>query len=77
MNSTKSLEDKFIHHLMDHDITVTLFLINGVKLKGVIDHIGDHSFILRRDGHGQLIYRHAVSSILPDVTVDLSDQNAI
>jgi host factor-I protein len=77
MPTLSSLEDKFTRQLIDEQITVTLFLINGVKLKGVITHADNGSLILRRDGHGQLIYRHAVSTILPDVRVDLFDTGAM
>ena len=51
---------------------MTVFLINGVKLHGIITWFDENSLLLRRDGHTQLIYKHAVSTIMPSTAVDIA-----
>jgi host factor-I protein len=61
----------FISKLQKEEISVTVFLVNGVKLQGIVTHFDDESLLLRRDGHTQLIYKHAVSTIMPGEAVEL------
>lgn len=60
-----SVEDVFLNHVQRGRAPVTIFLVNGVKLQGVIPWFDDQAIILRRDGHTQLVYKHAVSTIMP------------
>ena len=53
------------------EISVTVFLVNGVKLQGIITFFDNETLLLRRDGHTQLIYKHAVSTIMPGEAVEL------
>ena len=55
-------------------VAVTVFLINGVKLQGIITQQDEESLLLRRDGHTQLVYKHAVSTIMPSVAVDIAEE---
>ena len=50
------------------------FLVNGVKLQGLITWFDNYSILLKRDGHIQLIYKHAVSTIMPATAIDLQEQ---
>ena len=52
---------------------VTVFLVNGVKLQGFITYFDDQVMLLRRDDQTQLIYKHAISTVMPSVSVSLSD----
>ena len=52
---------------------VTIFLVNGVKLQGVITWFDNYSMLLKRDGHIQLIYKHAVSTIMPATPLNMQD----
>lgn len=61
----------FLTKLQKEEISVTVFLVNGVKLQGIITYFDDESLLLRRDGHTQLIYKHAVSTIMPGEAVEL------
>ncbi|GBQ86699.1 RNA chaperone Hfq [Asaia krungthepensis] len=61
----ESVQDLFLQHLQQHGLPVTVFLVNGVKLQGVIPRFDHETIILRRDGHTQLVYKHAVSTIMP------------
>ncbi len=61
----------FLTKLQKEEISVTVFLVNGVKLQGIITYFDNESLLLRRDGHTQLIYKHAVSTIMPGEAVEL------
>src|SRR3546814_12274044 len=67
MSSHKSqnLQDVFLNHIRKQKTPVTIFLINGVKLQGVITWFDNFSVLLRRDGHSQLVYKHAISTVMP------------
>jgi len=69
------VQEDFLNDIKSNEIAVTVFLINGVKLQGVITWFDDESILLRRDGHTQLIYKHAVSTIMPNSAIDISADN--
>lgn len=66
-----TLQDAFLNHLRKENVPTTVFLVNGVKLQGVITSFDNFSILLRRDGHAQLIYKHAVSTVMPNVSVQI------
>jgi host factor-I protein len=66
-----NLQDAFLNHLRINKIATTVFLINGVKLQGVITGFDSFSLVLRRDAHAQLVYKHAISTIMPGAAVQL------
>ncbi len=68
---TKNVQEDFLNNIRQNKISVTVFLVNGVKLQGLITWFDDQSLLLRRDGHTQLIYKHAVSTIMPGEAVEL------
>ncbi len=70
----KNIQEDFLNHLKNNKIAVTVFLVNGVKLQGIITWFDDFSLLLRRDGHTQLIYKHAVSTIMPNEAVDIETE---
>ena len=61
----QNLQDVFLNHVRKNKVPVTVFLINGVKLQGVISSFDNFCLLLRRDGHVQLVYKHAVSTVMP------------
>ena len=71
MSADKEVENKFLDKLKKSEISVTVFLVNGVKLQGIITWFDDAILLLRRDGHTQLIYKHAVSTIMPGEAVEI------
>lgn len=75
-DSNHNLQDVFLNHMRKHHAPVTVFLMNGVKLQGIITWFDNYSMLLKRDGHIQLIYKHAISTIMPVNPVDLSDITA-
>ena len=65
-----SLQDQFLNSLRRSKTPVTIFLMKGVKLQGVITWFDAFSMLLRRDGAAQLLYKHAVSTIMPVAAPD-------
>ena len=68
-----NLQDVFLNSLRRSKTPVTMFLVKGVKLQGVITWFDNFSVLLRRDGQAQLIYKHAISTIMPSHPIDLSE----
>ena len=69
---SQNVQEDFLNDLKKNKVSVTVFLINGVKLQGIITWFDETSLLLRRDGHTQLIYKHAVSTIMPSTAVDIA-----
>ena len=71
---TQNLQDVFLNHLRKQKTPVTVFLVNGVKLQGIITWFDNFCILLRRDGHSQLVYKHAISTVMPITPVSLYDE---
>ena len=69
----QNVQDVFLNHLRKTKTPVTIFLVNGVKLQGIVTWFDNFSVLLRRDGHSQLVYKHAISTIMPVTPVQLFD----
>ncbi len=65
-----NLQDVFLNHLRREKTPVTMFLVKGVKLQGIVTWFDNFSILLRRDGQSQLVYKHAISTIMPSQPVD-------
>lgn len=65
-----NLQDLFLNHLRREKAPVTMFLVKGVKLQGIVTWFDNFSILLRRDGQSQLVYKHAISTIMPGNPVD-------
>ena len=61
----QNLQDTFLNYVRKHKIPLTIFLVNGVKLQGVVTWFDSFCVLLRRDGHSQLVYKHAISTVMP------------
>ena len=70
-SSQSNLQDTFLNSVRKCKNPVTLFLVNGVKLQGVITWFDNFSVLLRREGTVQLVYKHAISTIMPSLPLDL------
>lgn len=66
-----NVQDVFLNHVRKNKTPLTVFLINGVKLQGVVTWFDSFSMLLRRDGHSQLVYKHAISTVMPQTPVQL------
>lgn len=77
MSSEKSqnLQDVFLNHIRKNKTPVTIFLVNGVKLQGIVTWFDNFSVLLRRDHHSQLVYKHAISTVMPTGPIQLYEQD--
>ena len=77
MSSDKSqnVQDVFPNHIRREKAAVTIFLMNGVKLQGIVTWFDNFCVLLKRDRHSQLVYKHAISTIMPTDPVQLFEGN--
>ena len=73
-SSQSTLQDNFLNSVRKTKNPVTLFLVNGVKLQGVITWFDNFSVLLRREGTVQLVYKHAISTVMPSLPLDLAGE---
>jgi host factor-I protein len=66
----QNLQDLFLNQLRKNKTPVTMFLVKGVKLQGIVTWFDNFSILLRRDGQSQLVYKHAISTIMPSMPID-------
>lgn len=71
-NPQASLQDAFLNLLRKEKTPITMFLVKGVKLQGIVTWFDNFSILLRRDGQSQLVYKHAISTIMPGAGVPLA-----
>ncbi len=71
----QNLQEVFLNHVRKQKTPVTVFLVNGVKLQGIITWFDNFCVLLRRDGHSQLVYKHAISTVMPVTPVSLYDDD--
>ena len=70
---SQNVQDVFLNHVRKNKLPVTVFLVNGVKLQGIITWFDNFCVLLRRDAHSQLVYKHAISTVMPAQPVQLFD----
>ena len=68
---SQNLQDTFLNHVRKSKTPLTIFLVNGVKLQGIVTWFDNFCVLLRRDGHSQLVYKHAISTIMPGHPIQL------
>src|SRR4051812_31912737 len=74
---SQNVQDVFLNHVRKSKTPVTVFLVNGVKLQGIITWFDNFSVLLRRDGHTQLVYKHAISTVMPGAPIQLFDATKV
>ncbi len=72
-NKKQNLQDVFLNHVRKDKVPVTIFLVNGVKLQGVVTWFDNFCVLLKREGQVQLVYKHAISTVMPSQPVNLWD----
>ena len=72
---TENLQETFLNQLRKEKSSVTVFLVNGVKLQGIITWFDNFSILLKRDTHIQLVYKHSISTIMPSEPISLGIAN--
>lgn len=76
-DKANNLQDVFLNTVRKTKTPVTMFLVNGVKLQGIITWFDNFSVLLRRDGQSQLVYKHAISTVMPAGPIQLFDAERI
>lgn len=76
-NEKNNLQDVFLNNIRKSKVPVTVFLVNGVKLQGIITWFDNFSMLMRRDYQVQLVYKHAISTIMPGQNIDLYEQEQV
>ena len=71
----RSLQDTFLNHIRRNKIALTVFLVNGVKLQGIVTRFDSFSVLLKRDTQIQLIYKRAIATIMPAQAIQLAEIN--
>ncbi len=71
LEKTQNVQGVFLNNVRKNKLPVTIFLINGVKLQGIITWFDNFCVLLRRDAHSQLVYKHAISTVMPVQPVQL------
>ena len=73
----QNLQDAFLNAVRKSKMPLTIFLMNGVKLQGVVTWFDNFCVLLRRDGQVQLVYKHAISTIMPSGPVQMFDPEEV
>ena len=68
---SENVQEVFLNTIRKEKCSVTIFLVNGVKLQGVVTWFDNFSLLLKRDGHVQLVYKHAISTIMPGAPMQI------
>ena len=71
--TAKKIQDTFLNHIRAKKTGVTVFLINGVKLQGIVTSFDNYSLLLKKDSDLQLVYKHAISTVMPEEPISLYD----
>ena len=72
----QNLQDTFLNSVRKSRTPLTIFLVNGVKLQGVVSWFDNFCVLLRRDGQAQLVYKHAISTVMPMGPIQLQEEAA-
>ena len=72
---SQNVQDVFLNYVRKNKTPLTVFLVNGVKLQGVITWFDNFCVLLRRDGISQLVYKHAISTVMPVAPIQLFEAN--
>ena len=71
MTTTSNLQEQFLNTLRTQQIQTTLFLVNGYQLRGIVAGYDNYAIVFLSDGKQNLIYKHAVSTIVPLTPIEL------
>ncbi len=69
MNKNLNLQDQFLNTARREGIVITIFLVNGYQIKGLVKGFDNYTIVLDSDEKQQLIYKHAISTIIPNKTI--------
>lgn len=70
-----NLQDIFLNHVRKTKSPVALFLVNGVRLQGIVIGFDNFAVLLSHENHSQLVYKHAISTFMPINPIQLSEED--
>lgn len=68
---SQNMQDIFLNNCRKEKKPVTVYLVNGVKLQGIITGFDNFSVVLRRNQHSQLVYKHSIATVVPSGAISL------
>lgn len=74
-DKSQNVQDIFLNNIRKNKTPVTIFLMNGVKLQGIVTWFDNFTVLLRRDTHAQLVYKHAISTVMPSLPIQLFESD--
>lgn len=74
MTRSMNLQDAFLNQTRRKNIPLTVFLVNGFQLRGIVTGFDSFTVVLETDGKQQLIYKHAISTVIPARPVGIADE---
>lgn len=77
MRQIINLQDTFLNRARKENIGITIYLINGYQIKGLVKGFDNYTIILDGDGKQKLIYKHAISTIIPNTSISLANKNLV
>lgn len=75
MKSSINLQDVFLNQVRKEHVPITIFLVNGFQIKGMVKGFDSYIIVIESDGKQQMIYKHAISTILPSKPVNFLSNN--
>lgn len=76
MKTTMNLQDVFLNRVRKENIVITIFLLNGYQLKGQVKGFDNYTIVLDSDGKQNLIYKHAISTIVPSKSISFMNKSS-
>ncbi len=76
MSKLMNIQDSFLNQARKEKITITVYLVNGVPLKGVVIGFDNFTLMIEKDKKQYVIYKHAISTIMPDKSIDIFAESA-
>jgi host factor-I protein len=73
MNKSMNLQDIFLNQARKEKIPITIFLVSGYQFKGLVKGFDNYIVILDCDGKQNMVYKHAISTIVPTKTISILD----
>ncbi len=77
MKGSMNLQDVFLNRSRKEGVRITVFLVNGYQLKGIVKGFDNYTLILDSEGKQQLIYKHAISTIVPSTAINLANKDTL
>lgn len=76
MKTTLNLQDAFLNQVRKEKTAITVFLVNGFQIKGIVKGFDNYVIFIEGDGKQNMIYKHAVSTIVPMKTINFNPEAA-